>query len=78
MRVKVCVTALGMLEQVGPVVTSSPMLAAVKPPSTNHPTDKVHNPILPMALKEQQNQFQKPSSVSLAIKSILLINELQD
>lgn len=60
------------------VITSRPVLAAVKPPFTNHPTDKVHNLILPMALKEEQNQFQKASSVSPAIKSILLMNELQD
>lgn len=77
MQVKVRATALGTLEQVGPVITSRRALAAVKPPFTNHPADKVHNLILPMALKEEQNQFQKANSVSLAIKSILLINELQ-
>lgn len=57
---------------------SSPVPAAVNPRFTNLPPDKVHNLILPTALKEKQNQFQKPSSVSLAIKPILLKNELRD
>lgn len=54
------------------------MPAAVKACFTNHPADNTHNPILLMALKEKQNQFQKPSSVSPAIKSVILTNELQD
>lgn len=57
---------------------SSPVPAAVNPRFTNLPPNKVHNLILPTALKEKQNQFQNPSSVSLAIKPILLKNELQD
>lgn len=57
---------------------SSPVPAAVNPRFTNLPPDKVHNLMLPTALREKQNQFQKPSSVSLAIKPILLKNELQD
>lgn len=61
-----------------PGVTSSPVPAAVNPRFTNLPPDKVHDLILPTALKEKQNQFQKPSSVSLTIKPILLKNELQD
>ena len=77
-HVEVRLTAVKMLEWVRPGVTSSPAPAAVKPCFTNHPTDNVYNLILPTALKEKQNQFQKPSSVSLAIKSIILTNELQD
>lgn len=67
-----------MLEWVRLGVTSSPVPVAVKPCFTNHPIDNIYNLILPMALKEKQNQFQKPSSVSLAIKSIILTSELQD
>lgn len=71
-------TAAWALGRVRPGVTPSPVPAAVEPRLTNHPTDNVHNLILPTALKEKQNQLQKPSSVSLAIKSIILTNELQD
>lgn len=77
-HIKVRLTAVKMLDWVRPGVASSPVPAAVKPCFTNHPIDNVYNLILPMALKEKQNQFQKPSSVSLAIKSIILTNELQD
>lgn len=77
-HVKVHLTAVKTLEGVRPGVASSPVPAAVKPRFTNQPIDNVCNPILSMALKEKQNQFQKPSSVSLAIKSIIPTNELQD
>lgn len=55
-----------------------PCASCCKTRVTNHPIANVYNLILPLALKENQNQFQKPSSVSLAIKSIILTNELQD
>ena len=63
-HVKARSAAVKTLEWARPGVISNPVPAAVKPRFTTHPTDNTYNLILPTALKEKQNPFQKPSSVS--------------